>query len=702
MDATDVAESATVPDTLDEWQTLLERAFFARRDTSAPFIFDLEVSDEVRQWTGELNLSAKLGQIVAANVDLNSANDVFRPLKEAWRQWSAGSRTSVPPNLAVLALSVAAASQMHRDATAISQAYYYRLAQLLAPQMSHDDLMVLRGRLDESFGVVAQWWRELSDWVDANPQVGFNTIRGHQSLTRIGYPISQAIIRRSDRMRLTRFFEKLDLKNLGVPDKATLLSHFEIWSATPRDLSATLLAALADQSRRLVLASYLHRLASEWDGVVLTPEGATQLDIRFVIDFDDFTSRWAITKQPGKPRLTVEINDKSVELTSPEYGAYYHWHGPMPPVQAWRTTPSVTAKGPGVAGRFVFPPLQPMRAHPDVGWISVDNVEPYTPHVLLVAPGWRSQIERVLNAAARTGWRLVEQKPGAQLVVGRLIYIRVEIEDVGAFKSALTKIDPSLARALRSSASLRPRLVNGLQIFTNLGSRHYVQGGEPDLLLPAGDTPRTVPASLDGTPQAHPFQATGFPIPLRRIGPLEVGTHVLDVDGEKITFDIHTPNETQAGPSSTLGWVCASQTNEIAMVAMNSVGLTAISGAVVDGNVREPHLLRRVGRQYSVVDRRGMAKAIAPPPPNPLFEQVGIPDSPVWEYTAPADAIWLFEERVNGEISAHRLGYAEPLFGALDSDSQRIWARVSEQMRGTNPLLDIFLRAWDRCKQHAR
>ncbi|GAT08464.1 hypothetical protein H7I77_24815 [Mycolicibacterium novocastrense] len=691
-----------LPDDLVRWQELLERAFFRERDPSGPFILDLELSDEIRQWTAEQNPSAQLGRVVARYVDLDNPLDVFGPLRSVWRKWAVGDRRNPPPNLAVLALTVAAASEMHRDESAVSHAYYYRLAQLVAPDESHESLEALRQRLAESFDLVAHWWSELSDWVDANPQVGVNTIRKHDRLTRIGYPLSQALLRRSDRMRLTRFFDRLDLRSLDVPEEGVLLSKLELWAATPRDLSPTLLSALTDPARRRVLASYLHRLAREWDGVVLTPEGATQLDIRLAVDLDDFTSQWVIFKHPQKSQVSLEVNDELVELTSGDYGAFYNWQGPMPAVVAWPSKPSVVVKGTGVAGRFAFPPLQPMRSHPDVGWLSEDDVEPYTPHILLVAPVWQNQIEKVLDAAARRGWRRLGQQPGAQLVVGRLIYIRVEIENLDAFKNALTQIDPSLARLFRSSACLRPRLVNGLHVFTDLGNRHYLQGGEPDLFLPAGDIPRTVPAALDGMHQEHPFQATGLPIPLRVIGPLNVGKHVLEVDGETLTFNVHTSGTEPVSPSSTLGWLQVGRLHELRRVGIDAVGVTAISGAIVNGSAAEPHFLRRAGRQYFVVDRRGTASAVSPPPPNPLFEQAGIPNSAVWELLAPDDAVWLFEERHNGEVAARRLRYAEPLIRDLDSYSRHLWTRVSEQLRGTNPLLDIYLRAWDRSSAHAR
>jgi len=701
MDHAPAANEWKAPGTLEDWQSLLERAFFCGRDPAEPFIFDLEVSEEIRTLAGKQDLRPRLAACVSAKLDLTSSADIFAPLQSTWRRWQVGSRTSVPPNLAALAVTVAAATEMHRDKGAPSQAYFYRLAELLQPHASHEALSMLRERLSASFDTVARWWRDLHDWVEANPQVGLNTIRKHPHLTRIGYPMSQAIIRRSDRMRLTRFYDKLDLPTLGVPSQDALLSQLDLWAATPRELSSTLMGALSDSTRRTVLAAYLHRLAREWDGVVLDADGAIHLDIRLAIDLDDYSARWVIKAKPGTAAVDSKVNNHQVVLKAPEYGSFYDWIGPNPAVRAIPGKPAVVAAGVGISGRFVFPPLQPMRADPDVGWLSVDDVQPYLPHILLVAPDWHAQVEKVLEAAARKGWRRIGQKPGTQLVPGRAIYIKVEIEDASAFRAALTEIDPSLARALRSPGGFRPRLVNGLGIFTHLGQRHYLRGGEPDLLLPLGESPRSVPAALDDSAQEHPFHATGFPIPLRVVGPLNVGPHVLDVDGEHIRFDVHKPDAPQMTSDFVLGWIRKGSSNELHEVQSTASSSSAIRGAVVASEQPEPLLLRRKGRQYYVIDRRGFAEQISPPPTGPLFKLLGIPDSTLWEYTPPFDIVWLVDRRQNGQFTAQCLRFIEPNFSHIDSASRAIWEEMHGRLSGANRLLDMYLRAWERMSADA-
>ena len=693
------SEKTSIPGSLGGWQDLLERAFFTPRDVDELFIFDLEVSKEGSLHGDSQFIRRALADSVAAALNLASPADVFGSLRERWRQWAVGSRRTPPPNLAVLALTVAAASEMHHDRLAPSHAYYLRLAALLAPTASPDELAALRDRLDQSFDPVAQWWRDLSSWVDAHPSVGRNTIQEHPKWTRIGYPMSQAIIRRADRMKLTKFFKKLDIAELGIPAPDALVAQLRIWTSISQDLSPTLLAALDDPAKSRVLAEYLHRLASEWDGIVLTPEGATHLDIRLAIDLDDFTSHWVIRMQSdtAPDRLEVEVDGDTVTITRPEYGRYYKWLGAAPAVQATANGPALSVRGTGVSGKFIFPTLQPLRMDPDVGWVSEDDVLPFTQHILLVAPAWQDQIESVLDSAARKGWRRLNQKPGAQLVPGRLVYIKVEIEDAAAFKKALGEIDPSLARALRTSAGFRPRLVNGLRVFAKFGTRHYLQGGEPDLLLPVGEEPRNIPAALDGVEQPHPFYTTGFPIPLRKIGPLDTGRHTIDVDGEEISFEIHEPEDVQpANALETFGWVAVGQTTVIDTVARSAVGISAIAGAVVSGDFPDPILLRRHGRRYCLVTRRGVVREVSAPPANPIIDQVGIPGSPLWEFTPPTDCLWLLEDRPGQKLKFSRIRYWDPHFGSLDDLSIAIWKRLVDECKGTDPLLDKHIRAFER------
>lgn len=690
------------PAHFDRWQDPLRHALFFSRDRTDPFILNLEEQEVLRLWPEPHDTARNLAKSVAAALDWNSKTDVFGPLRNQWERWQSTDRAAVPPHLGLLALTVAAAAEMHRDSVANSNAYFLRLAQLLCPGATTDNLNQIKDQLSASFDPVADWWRGLSSWIDKHPELGINTIPKNPKPSRIGYPVSQAVILRSDRMRLTHFYSKLDFPNLGVPSPSALLNQLKFWAATPRGLSPSMQAALGDEDRHLFLASYVHRLATKWDGVILTPEGTAQLDVRLAIDLDDFTARWVIKAHAGAHSLTADINGFSVVLTGPADGTLYEWHGPMPPTcPTSNGSHAVDAKGPGFSGRFDFPALLPMRADPDAGWLSKDDVRPFQPHIFLVAPEWSGEVEKVLQASARPGWRRIQQTPKNALVPGRAIYIRVEFEDEAAFNSALTDIAPLLAKALRPGGGFRPRLVSGLRVHTDLGPRHYLRGGEPDLLLPLGEKPRTVPAALDQFEQENPFLATGFPIPLRLVGPLAQGQHTISADGEILPFDVHDPNQLAEEGRIALGWRHTGPSMELAELRSSDLATSIIGGSVA-GSIAELHLLRRRGRDYYVAGRHGQISHLIPPPPSPLFNQLGIPESMYWEYEPPFEAVWLFDRGAVGKPRARLLRYAEPHFNAIDAASRALWDLIAGQLIDTSDILDLYLTAWKRYRENDR
>ena len=690
------------PEAFGEWQLPLERVFFQNQQQSAPFALNLEDSDAIQEWPDPADVVSRLAKSVRDRLDWSSKTDVFGPLKTGWSRWRSTDRSTVPPNLGVLALTVAAATEMHRDKSASSSAYFFRLAQLLFPESSEVALIEAKEQLSASFDCVAAWWHELSDWIDRHPEVGVNTIQRHPTLTRIGYPMSQAVILRSDRMRLTHFFAKLDLSSLQVPSDEILLARLHLWASTPRGLSAPFQAALNDKQRQTFLGTYLHRLATEWDGVVLTAEGVAQLDIRLAMDLDEFTCQWVVMARNDADSLTVKIDGQAVHLVRPEYGKLYVLRGPMPKVSASpSSSPAIEAKGESVAGSFTFPALLPLRPDPDAGWLSQDDVRPFEPHILLVAPEWCTQVEKVLKSSARDGWKRIQQSPQFVLVPGRAVYIRVEFENEGAFSAALSEISPLLAKALRPGGGFRPRLVNGLRVHTKLGSRHYLRGGEPDLLLPRGDEPRTVRATLDNRyNQEHPFLATGFPIPLRLRG-MDSGPHLICADGESLSFNVHDAENLAEEPRIPLGWRQNRSEHQLDQLEHTEVA-TCTVGARVAGTAPDPILLRRRGREQFVSDRHGEFRKLSAPPPNPLFARLRLPDPMLWEYSPSPEVVWLFERRALGQPRLQLIRYAEPHFTALKGESRTLWEFVSSQLSGTSDILDIYVKAWEGHRKRDR
>lgn len=682
----------------DQWQAELIAAYFQPSPSmsSTPWAFFLDDAEAGRLWPGVDGPVQQLALSVNSRLRWQSPAGLFAGLATPWSQWRMDS-SAPPPNLPVLAVSVLAAAAMHRDAVASSSAYFLRLAQLLRPDLSGDELLRAKNRLAQNFDIVAEWWKDLAAWLRARADdFGESTIRPHPTLTRIGYPLSQSLIRLSDRMRLTHFFAALDLQNLGVPPAPELVRHLSLWASRPRGLSEAFTRALRHDDLRLLVCEHVHRLAQSWDGVVLTARGRQHLDLRVKLDLDEMTAGWAIPLIEGIPKLTLACGSSTLTLSAPEWGDLYEIDGRLPDVSSLMDT-AVSVSSERYEGSFRLAPLIAFRGHPDAGWISVDSMIPYEKHILAVLPQHRETVESVLAAAAAPEYRQLRQSPEKALIRGRFIYTDVVLTDAHAFESAVKGIQMALVSLLRPDPPPRPQLANGLAVAQALGRGHYLEGGAPDLLLPVSDEPRHVHAALDGVAQESPFSATGFPIPLRKLD-LEPGDHTLEVDGVKLTFRICRADEV---PSARRSPVQRDETVGEQLVPIHKLNagdqtFHAVADGLAPRNVREPLLLRRGSRDYWLIGRDGRAWGVIPPSPSALYARHDLPASPFWELLPPAGAMWLVEvdRRTKQLRKPNRLGRTEPHITELDSTSRGLWADITARWQGTDPVLDRYISAW--------
>ncbi|SCX56483.1 hypothetical protein SAMN03159343_3427 [Klenkia marina] len=683
----------------DQWQAELTAAYLQPSPStpSTPWAFFLDEAEASRLWPRLDRPAQQLAQCVNARLRWQSPTGLFESLATPWSQWRLHS-SAPPPNLPVLAVSVLAAAAMHRDAVANSNAYFLRLAQLLRPELTGDELVRAKDRLAQNFDTVAGWWKDLAAWIAARAdEFGESTIRPHPTLTRIGYPLSQSLVRLSDRMRLTHFFAALNIHHLGVPPRPQLVRHLCLWASRPRGLSDAFTRALRHEDLRLLICEHVDRLAHSWDGVVLTARGRQQLDLRVTLDLDEMTAGWAIPVIEGIPELTLACGPSTLTLRAPDWGGLYDIEGQLPNVSSLMDT-TVSVSSERYEGSFRFSPLVAFRGHPDAGWISVDSMLPYEKHVLAVLPQHRETVESVLTAAADSSFRQLRQNPDKALIRGRIIFTDVVLTDAHAFESAVNGIQPELVSLLRPDPGPRPQLKNGLPVAQAMGRGHYLEGGAPDLLLPASDKPRQVRAALDGVEQKHPFAATGFPIPLRKLD-LEPGDHTLEVDGIKLTFRICRADEIPPARRDPLTWDVTfghpvAATYRLIRDERSSDGL---AGALVPGDVLEPLLLRRGRRDFWLIGRDGRAWGVTPPPPSAVYARHDLPPSQFWELLPPTEAMWVLEvdRRTQQARKPHRLGWIEPHITELDTTSDGLWADIAATWRGTDPILDRYISAWE-------
>lgn len=482
---------------------------------------------------------------------------MFTSINRDFRSWEKGDRSSPPPVLPLIALSVLAATKMRSDSQASSTNYYLRLAEALLPKSTSEEQARLRAHLREGDGFldVVKMWRGLHRWIEINIGVGASTIREHPRFQRIGYPLSQALVRHSDRTKLTRFFSDLAFPIGHPPTQEELIAALQVWSTTERNrLTETLMRSLGEPGIRPLLAQVVEALARSWDGLILNTDGNVRIAIRIGIDLDSWTSTVLLPVPQGGPEELQLWDANGLHYnfySTPGYN-YYLTTDSIPTAQtALRTGLKLT----GDAHSAQVSPLSIVACSPDPqtgSWSSTEGFVPFEEHLVAVDLKHQRDFESILHHAADEGWRRMPQRRSA-LIEGFALYKDVRFTDGKKLEDALSRF-PALRRAgVAPATTPRARLVRGLPIASRLSSKHYLVGGEPDLLLPSASEPYMARVTLNGSSQN--FWANGFPIEIRRLAE-PAGRHILEVASQKLSFTTlcEDPASDPVEGSASLGW----------------------------------------------------------------------------------------------------------------------------------------------------
>lgn len=682
------------------WQEELAAAFF-EGVVDTPVIFFID-DDELHRLAPTVDDPARsLAMAVREVVALTPVHHMFDRAREIASRWARGPRDSPPPVLPILALSSLAAARMHSDALVRRHNYYFRFAQVLLPE--DDGTAVERAQLalrTDAFIPVMEMWQMLDRWLaEQHGAAGISTIRDHPTLTRIGYPLSQAMIRRSDRAVLSRFFAALHLTDLGSPGSEALIEYLRLWAARPRGFSSSFLRVLEDADLRPLLQAVVSGLASSWDGRVITSEGLAHCEAAVLLDLEEWATAWVIkagsTKEPDVVRGRIGETVAEISIHPDTYSAFARITG-APNVDPRAIHEGFRLRGARCMVEFPATRLLVFREHPDVtGWVSGGPVEPFTEHIIAVSGELAHEVRQVLNAAADDGWRQVQQPADRPLLPGFTIFHAISFSDPTRVDRALAAAVPVLRLSIRPEITTRARLVNGLPVASRIGRNHYLAGGEPDLLLPIGDETRTVPAALDGTAQQPPFTATGLPIELRRIGPLPEGPHTIETDLDVLHFVLleRDPAIGLVPGTGRIGW---DETGRLQTSTDSSV-----CGAVSPrAETAEPVLVHRGADRAWAISRTGICASLGDPPAvtGPLSEIDGIGGYHYEVFPGPDDA-WLAEER-RGHTSVRLLRRLGPDFGPLDEASVQAWSIIAPHGPHNDPLWQLYVQAWEHRLGH--
>lgn len=663
----------------EEWQRLLSDAFLLPHD--GPTVLFLDDSEITRLLPGAEDAGRHLGEAVRSRVRITEGRSMFSSITAAYQQWQRGSQTEPPPVLPVIAITVLAATRMRSDFEARSTNYYLRLAQALIPDATQQETEALRNDLREggAFLEAVEMWRGLHLWLEAQDgTVGVSTIRDHPHLQRIGYPLSQALVRQSDRLALTRFFQALDFRPGSAPDAGVFLGALDIWTAALQNrLSDGFMRALGDTDIRPLLAAVVEAHAQAWDGRVLTSDGKLRIAMRLSIDLDAWQARWLFPVPPGGPEaLTVLATDsvQEVQLTATPGLAHYAAR------ESPAVSPELLVSGMRLRGREFtaeFPPSEVIFLLPDPQtgtWSSVPGMLPFEEHLVAISGAHAGEFQQVLREAATEGWRLILQR-GSVLLPGYALFRNVRFTDGQALELILSRL-PGLRRIGVTPAAIpRARLVRGLPLATTISATHYLVGGEPDLLLPSGPDPRPATVTLDG--RREHLQANGFPLELRRFVS-GTGRHLVDADGQALAFTTleEDPDPAQPSGTATLGWTSGGH------MSGSGQALAVVGALVTDITDMTPVLARRSRDESWLLHHDGRTERITEPVPPSFLSSLDIEiRSPSFEISAPATARWLAQRR-GARWHLTEIGPADPSEHTLAIDVLDAWKRACSDTNG--------------------
>lgn len=670
------------------WQKTLADAFLVPH--AGPFALFVDDA-ELRRIAPELDDPAT--DLARAVRDASSPipGAYFSQVERERRAWKRGDRAMPPPVLPVLAITVLAATQMRSDGQTLSTNYYRRLAESIEPEAAEPQVTALRDEVAGSaFLDVVTMWCTLDEWVaEQDGRIGVSTIRTHERLTRIGYPRSQALLTRSDRAELTRFFVALNVGESGLPDEHAMLRALEVWTTARQNrLGESFMAALHDAETKGLIAAVVLACAAAWDGRVITRDGRSRIAIRLGIDLDEWTSEWLFPVQDGAPTPIVldglTSADAQVSLAlSPPSRYYLAKHAPAVSVelilQGFRLRGLEFAAERPSAEVLIF-----ARDSQTGAWSSTDGIIPYETHIIAATAAESPSVGRVLGHAAAVGWAPRKQGQYA-LLPGFTLYENVKFTDDTALQDAL-RSEPQL-RALGVAPTLIPRarFVRGLPLDRELASSHYLVGGEPDILLPTEVEPGPVILSLNGKEEL--VTANGFPFPIRRFPQPEGETEVI-ADGQRLSFTLHAESVVEAAPkgTATLGW---SEMGAITEVTEN----TSIIGAVVvDGSMDAAIVMCRRDRDETwLLLEGGKVQRCVDPGPPVFTHGAGFSfTSAFFEVPVSSSAQWLAE--LNGSTwNLTRLTPGIPSEVRASFDVLGTWARTADSSGTTFWALQLGL-----------
>jgi hypothetical protein len=597
-----------------EWQRVLEEAFLSPAWDGHPVVMYID-DDEAAAMQSSCGLEVPLVEAVRRVIYPGDP----KPYEAVERyELTRRSEDAAPAVLPFLACSVIAATRMANDGVRRANNYHSHFSQLLA---GRDGVLT-----SAKYQSVAGMWQRLASW-----QHRWGTYRGictipspadlPQNQARIGYALSQAILRGTDRQLLPKFFEAVrDHHGTAWPlPGAVLVEYLERWGQA-HSFSAGFMRAAGHPEFRPLVEKILGNFANVWDGSpFFVRQGIPRAEL--LVRYENRKLGWlAKLSKPGKAEYELSGGVRMKRLG--ETG-YYTLDGlKLPDDCSLRAGLQLSGEG-IVVGRPASS-LVLLRQNGDLDCLtSVDRFVPGEEHMLLAAPEAQRDVETVLQRAASPGIE-PKRKQLSWMPEGWSLHHRVVFDDAVTLRQAIRDVQGAML-AVQPAPQYKPYLQGGLPLAPKFNKHLYLVGGEPDLVLPDGATGE---ALLDGQPPQPPFPARGVPVSLWQ-RELPAAQHRIQLEGAEVSFITAEEAPAAAEPELVAGFsLTGTRAGAFAVTKDATTGLVrgAQLGKAGSGAVPQIAFCRRGAEQTVFVASDGRAWEVTEPVTPKWWER--LPETP--------------------------------------------------------------------------
>jgi hypothetical protein len=527
----------------DNWNYTLAKNFYNSQKAQKPVY--LHVDEELLQ---EIAAQHRLPRETAREsfiqsvreraycVQQNRSNPFFKIKPgNSWTSNLRKDRTTPPPFIAFLGLCVLAAVDMTGDDSlnVNSGNYYVRLNNLLG----------LSGRgQPNGFEAIERFWERLNQWLtdDLQGEFGLPTASNTLYGRHIGYPISQALMRRTDQEELPFFFQWCGLEpGEENVDTAYFKQQLQIWaSRTTCSFSQQLKHVfISDRQEHIIaLADMTLVTYKAWDGSATTIKGERRAEIDLQLNRVGRSFELAL-----HPKAPTDFPDGVYGRARLQRADDPNWFEPLgnEDLERWLRGHSLDLRNDKCrltlsARRIV--PLRSDRTSYLGGWVACNRVSLGERHLILCHQTQQQAVAAYLAQFGTGGERVLRSRDPIYADWVCFENVRISRYAEGNWEE-LDCLVPIRQIGIRLSGGLK--LKQGV----------WLQGGEPEVIVTAEGE---APIYLDGC-QVETAVSGSTLLDLRHYN-LEEGIHTIRIGAQERTVAIAYPGNNLLGQHRLKVW----------------------------------------------------------------------------------------------------------------------------------------------------